>query len=160
MDAPFHFYEEGRTIDQVPIEQCMGPALVIDLGEASPAGTIEIGHLQMQLERLRRVQKVILNMGWSRRWGRPEYFTDHPVLSGDAARFLVDCGVDLVGIDAPSVDRPPFPAHLVLLGSGAIIVENLTNVDSIKSELFTLVVLPLALTAREASPVRAIAVEE
>ena len=107
--------------------------------------------------KLRRVPKVILNTGWASRWGTPEYFTDHPCLSAASAEFLVECGVHLVGIDMPSVDRPPFPAHLALLGNGVVIVENLTNLREIGADEFELAALPLSLVGRDGSPVRAIA---
>ncbi len=70
----------------------------------------------------------------------------------------MDSGVQLVGVDTPSVDQPPFPAHLPLLTHDVIIVENLTKLNAIRSQIFELIVLPLKVTAREASPVRAIAV--
>jgi kynurenine formamidase len=59
----------------------------------------------------------------------------------------------------PSVDRPPFEAHLELLGHGVLILENLTNLEQIRGEAFELIALPLKLEEREASPVRAMALE-
>lgn len=79
------------------------------------------------------------------------------MISGPAARLIVDCGVQLVGVDTPSVDRPPFDAHLALLGNDVLIVENLANLDAITAEVFQLAALPLALVGRDGSPVRAIA---
>ena len=58
------------------------------------------------------------------------------MITGAAAQLLVDCGVELVGVDTPSVDRPPFEAHLALLGDGVLIVENLTNLDAIPGDAF------------------------
>jgi arylformamidase len=81
------------------------------------------------------------------------------VFTPEAAQFVVDCGVRLVGVDFPSVDRPPFPAHIAFLGNGIVIVENLTNLPAIEKEVFHLVVLPLKFTGRDGSPVRAIALE-
>ena len=70
---------------------------------------------------------------------------------------LLDCGVQLVGVDTPSVDRLPFEAHLALLGHGVLIVENLTNLDAIPADVFQLVALPLKILGRDGSPVRAVA---
>jgi kynurenine formamidase len=75
-----------------------------------------------------------------------------------AAEFLLDCGVELTGVDMPSVDQAPYPAHRVLLAAGVPIVENLTNLDAIGADFFELIVLPLRLAGRDGSPVRAIAV--
>jgi len=106
-----------------------------------------------------RTRKAVLNTGWAQKWGEPGYFTEHPRLSGEVAEFLIACGVHLVGVDMPSVDRPPYPAHVALLGSGAVIVENLTNLDAIGSQVFQIFVVPLKIRGRDGSPVRAIATE-
>jgi arylformamidase len=158
MDAPFHFLGNGRTIDRVPLERLIGPTVLADLRRSLKKGVIEKNHLTSYRQKLKKTRRIVINTGWARTWGKAAYFTDHPVMTADAAQFLIDSGVLLVGIDAPSVDRAPFPAHLTLLGNDAVIVENMTNLRAIKSAVFELIVLPLKLTAREGSPVRAIAV--
>jgi kynurenine formamidase len=157
MDAPFHFLEGGRTIDRVALERCAGSALRVTLPAGLHRGHIEADHLIDRRDQIAAVRRVVLNTGWYHRWGAPEYFTEHPVLSGGAAQFLVDCGVELVGVDTPSVDLPPYPAHLTLLGNDVLIVENLTNLDAIPSDVFELVALPLRIDGRDGSPVRAVA---
>jgi arylformamidase len=157
MDAPFHFFGSGRSIDVIPLEQCVGPALLISLPGLGPGQEIDLTNLPNLKEKLHRVRKVVLNTGWARQWGTPGYFTDHPRISGQSAEFLRECGVHLVGVDMPSVDRPPFPAHLALLGGGIVIVENLTNLQAIGEETFQLSVVPLKLSGRDGSPVRAVA---
>lgn len=156
MDAPFHFIEKGQSVDQLPVEQCVGPALLLDV-EAGAGGTIHAGHLAAARQKLRKTPKVVLRTGWSREWGKPEYFSRHPVITIEAARFLVECGVHLVGVDFPSVDVAPFPVHVELLRHGVAILENLTNLDRLQEEVFQLVALPLKITARDGSPVRAVA---
>jgi kynurenine formamidase len=101
--------------------------------------------------------KVLLHTGWASHWGRDDYFHDFPALSEAVARWVIERGVHLVGVDTPSVDRAPNAAHFILLGARAVIVENLTNLDLIGSDHFELIVLPLSLRGLEASPVRAIA---
>ncbi len=157
MDAPFHFFSSGWTIDHVPLDRCVGPALMVELGDLPVHQEISLRAVPGLKEKLRRVPKVILSTGWARYWGRPQYFTDHPCISGPSAEFLVECGVHLVGVDMPSVDHSPFPAHLALLGNGMVIVENLTNLREIGADEFELAVLPLSLAGRDGSPVRAIA---
>ena len=159
MDAPFHFFEDGNTIDRVPLDACAGPALLVDLTPISACEPIDTRQLQVHEARLRDLRKLVLRTDWSHQWGRPEYFADHPVVTQHAAQFLVDCGVQLVGVDFPSLDHPPFPAHTTLLRQGIVIVENLTNLSAIHKEVFNLVVLPLKITGRDGSPVRAIALE-
>lgn len=157
MDAPFHFFPSGLTIDQMPLEQCMGPASLLKLTDLATGSEIDLTAVPGLKDKLSRTRKLILNTGWARHWGSPRYFTDHPRISAESAAFLVDCGINLIGVDMPSVDRPPFPAHLAFLGNGIAIVENLTNLDAVEADEFQLAVLPLKLMGRDASPVRAIA---
>jgi arylformamidase len=158
MDAPFHFFQDAETIDRVSLDRCIGPTVHVRLPDNVCQGTIEARHLKDFEPALRKCRRVVLNTSWHRHWGTDDYFTAHPVISGEAARFLVDCGVQLVGVDTPSVDRPPFEAHLALLGSGALIVENLTNLDEITGDEFELVATPLAIVGRDGSPLRALAI--
>ena len=158
MDAPFHFFTGAETIGQVRLERCMGLARLIDLRGLPPGTAIRREHLEMHRDTLRHVRAAVLHTGWSKQWGSPGYFSDHPCLSTEAAQFLADCGVQIAGVDMPSVDREPYPAHRVLLGAGVLIVENLTNLDAIGADLFQLIVLPLKLVGRDGSPVRAVAV--
>ena len=160
MDAFFHFYHGRATIEQIPLAQCMGTALLVDFSHKRAKEDITKDDLAPLRESLSRTPKVLLNTGWAQYWGQPLYFTDYPALTGAAARFLVDCGIELVGVDTPSVDYSPNDAHFVLLGNDVLIVENLTNLDQIGQSLFEFTALPLKITGRDGSPVRAIAVVE
>lgn len=156
MDAPFHFVHAGATIDRVPLEHCIGPAVRIDL--RGHDGPIDAALLAPHQAALRQASAAVLDTGWSEHWREAPYFSDHPSMTADGAHMLVECGVRLVGVDMPSVDREPYPAHRVLLGAGVLIVENLTNLEAIGADCFELIVLPLKLAGRDASPVRAIAI--
>jgi arylformamidase len=158
MDAPFHFYHQGGTIDQIALANAVGPAALINLGQKGAKTEITVEELLPQQETITRTRRLVLNTGWASHWGQADYFTEHPVISADAARLIVDWGVVLVGIDTPSVDTHPYPAHFALLGNNVLIVENLTNLDRIAQPVFQLIALPLKITARDASPVRAVAV--
>jgi arylformamidase len=158
MDAPAHFYNGLPTIDQVPLEKCVGPAALIDMRKIAARGEITPADLIPHEPSINSTGKVVFWTGWSSRWGQPNYFDDYPVLGEAAAIWLVERGVHLVGMDTPSPDRDPHPAHYVLLGANMVIVENLTNLERIGREVFELIVVPLPLRGLEASPVRAIAV--
>jgi len=157
MDAPFHFFQDAATIDRVLLDCCLGPAVLIRLPWDVHGPTIEREHLAGHESQLRASRRVVFNTLWHRRWGAANYFSEHPVIAGPAAQLLVDWGVQLVGVDMPSVDRAPFEAHLALLGRGVLIVENLTNLDAIPVDVFQLVALPLKIFGRDGSPVRAVA---
>ncbi len=156
IDAPFHFRPDGATIDRVPLQRCIAMARLIDLRALPPHEELRREHLAPFSESMAG-HAVVLHTGWSEHWRNPDYFSAHPCLSAGAAECLVDCGVQLVAVDMPSVDRAPYPAHQILLGAGVPIVENLTNLDAIGADWFQLIVLPLKLTGRDASPVRAVA---
>ena len=156
MDAPFHFFNDGKTIDRVALGVCVGPAALVFHAAWTANASIEPAHLEPQRALVQESRRMVMNSGWSRRFGQAGYFTDHPVISRACAQWLVDLGVVLVGVDFPSVDRPPHPAHDVLLGNGLVIVENLTNLDEIRSPIFEFCAFPLAVVGRDGSPVRAV----
>ena len=157
MDSPLHFYDHTATIAEVALERCVGPCVLVDLTGQLSGGTIDPDHLEPHAAALRETGKVILRTGAEEMWGRPEYFTAHPAMTKQSAQYLVSLGVHLVGVDTPSVDLPPWPAHLVLLGANVLILENLMNLAKIGSSRFELLALPLKIAHGEASPVRAAA---
>jgi arylformamidase len=160
MDAPFHFFENEMSIDQVPLDVCVGKALMIDVRNALEGSLIGVHHLEPQEAKIREIRRIVIHSGWSSKWGTPEFFSGHPMLTPEAAQILVDCGVRLVAVDFPAIDRAPYPVHITFLSRGIIIVENLTNLAALKKDVFDLIVLPLKFTGRDGSPVRAIALEE
>ena len=158
MDAPLHFFDNVQSIADVPPERCLGPCVLIDVAGTTPDGTIQPSHFKPHADALRETGKVIVRTGFEVRWGRPEYFTSHPAMTKESAEYLVSLGVQLVGVDTPSVDLPPWPAHIVLLGAGVLIVENLANLGQLQAARFDLIALPLKIVRGEASPVRAVAI--
>jgi len=103
---------------------------------------------------------VIFYTGWQRNLQKKYYFTKNPGLSVSAAKYLASKNVSLVGIDSPSIDvgtDSKFSVHQIFAKKGMLIVENLANLDKIKSSKFHLVVLPLKLKNATGSPVRAVA---
>lgn len=157
MDAPAHFFNGVHTIDRVPLHRCIGPCTRIRLHACPPNTTIHPADLEPAAEAARRTGKLLIDTGWAAHWGARDYFTAYPVLSADAAQWLVETGLHLVGIDTPAVDHPPHPAHRILLGAEALIIENLTNLEALDVDVFELIATPLPLQGLEASPIRAVA---
>ena len=153
MDAPFHFYADRPTIEQIPLDWCSGPALRLDIFDQR---VIDTAQFEAHRAGLIGYSRLIIHTGWYRRWGQAGYFTEHPVITGAAAQLLVDSGIRLVGVDFPSVDRPPHEAHRILLGGDLLIVENLTNLASLTSSTFEFTAFPLSVVGRDGSPVRAV----
>ena len=161
MDAPFHFFNDQPTIDQIPLESCIGPAICLDLTNRYQQTKIGPEDLFPYQTLINQQQNILIETGWEKQWKTRRYFTDFPVLTEDAAELLLSCEVKLVGIDTPSVDKYPHLAHQILLGHQILILENLVHLDQLPNTSFQLIALPLKLTGRDGSPVRAIArVEE
>lgn len=155
VDAPFHVDDALPTLDQLPLERFTGPAVVADLrGQEGAIRAEDLDELD-----LRQGAVLLLCTGWSQYWGTPRY-AEHPWLDPTAARLLLGTGVRTVGIDAPSVDRPgdpTLPTHHLLARAGAVIAENLTNLDAVPAGA-QIWLLPLPLAGADGAPVRAVAV--
>ena len=157
MDAPFHFFNGQPTIDQIPLESCIGPAIRLDLTNRYQQTEIDTGDLFPYQTLINQQQNILIETGWGEQWKTQKYFTDYPVLTENAAEFLLSCGVKLIGIDTPSVDKHPHLAHQVLLGRKILILENLAHLDQLPDTSFQLIALPLKITGRDGSPIRAVA---
>ena len=165
VDAPSHFVQGATAIDELDLARCVRPGTTLDLRGVAPGSSIDSSHLRDAEGRCGRSvaegDAVLLWTGWSRRWRYRDYLTGYPGLSEDGARYLVQRGPSVVGIDTANIDVPDagdFPAHRALLQAPIPIVENLTRLGTIRSSNFTFVVLPLAITGATGSPVRAVAV--
>ncbi|MCD0486343.1 cyclase family protein [Streptacidiphilus sp. ASG 303] len=114
VDAPSHYgsageYGRPRTIDEMPLDWFLRPAVVLDLTDAG-TGVIGVDRIEKELARTGyRVQPldiVLLHTGASRHAGTPRYFTDFAGLDGPAVDHLLDLGVRVIGTDAWSLDAP------------------------------------------------------
>ncbi|MSU36832.1 MAG: cyclase family protein [Pedosphaera sp.] len=158
MDAPYHFLDTGKTIDQVPLERTYGPATLVDLRGKGSRSHITRADLVPCGPDLRRTRKAILHTGWAARWMKHGFFTEFPDITTDAAQFLVECGVELVGVETGSVDFHPNDTHIVLLGNDVLIIECLVNLDQIPTLEFLFSATPLNIEGCDGSPVRAMAI--
>lgn len=172
MDAPLHFVAEGEAhydIASVPVGRLVGRAATIEATDLGPDERLTEEDVRGWEERHGDIEagdRVLVRFGWDRRWdtgasGR-EFLDDWPGLSADAAEYLTDKGVALVGCDTLSIDAArteEYPAHHELLGSETYIVENLANLASLPpfSVLFT---FPLKIADGSGSPIRAVALVE
>ncbi len=158
VDPPVHFVQGGKTVDELDLNILYGPARVVDLtkvvGAITPA---DLENAQVPTSALR----VLFKTRNSQFWGRREFEEDYIGISWDAARWIVDHGIRLVGIDYLSVEL--FQAtepntHRTLLGAGVIIVEGL-NLQEIAPGDYTLACLPLKILNGDGAPARAVLIE-
>jgi kynurenine formamidase len=154
LDAPFHFLADGITIDQVPLEQTTGAAILVDLGDRPPRASIEIDDFA-GID-LQPGARLVYRLGWDRHVGEAGYFTDMPRLSLAAAAWLAERRLALLGMDSPT----PNPDHAVevhrlILGSGAVLLEGLAGLDQLLAGAFWLHSAPLRIHGSDGAPVRA-----
>ena len=162
LDAPHHFLEKGVKIHEINIKRLVCNAVLIKLRKKSgeTIKKIDIEKFEKKHGKIDGFSSVIFYTGWQRNLQKKYYFTKNPGLSVSAAKYLASKKVSLVGIDSPSIDLgtdSKFSVHQIFAKKGMLIVENLANLDKIKSSKFHLVVLPLKLKNATGSPVRAVA---
>jgi len=158
LDAPFHFFDSGRTVDQIPLSQTYGLATLVRLPQCGAGGAVTVDDLRPHEASLRKTRKLIVQTDWSSRWLQQDFFEAYPDISVEAARFCVACGVELLGTETPSVDHVPHETHLELLGNNVVIVECLRGLGQVTADEFVFAAIPLNLAGRDGSPVRAVAI--
>jgi len=165
MDAPYHFLENGAKIHEISLKKLVSEAALIQCRKSSDqyVTKTDIQKFEKKHGKIENFSSVIFYTGWQKNLQKKHYFTKNPGLSVSAAKYLALKKISLIGIDSPSIDLgkdSKFSVHQIFAKKGMLIVENLANLDKIKSPKFHLVVLPLKLKNATGSPVRAIAFVE
>jgi kynurenine formamidase len=145
LDAPAHFIQGGRTVDQLPLSALTGPARVVSPGAPVPS--------------LGEGERVLLASGWGRKWGESEYFHAFPPFPEALAEAVIAARAVLIGVETPSLHpdaEEDARLHHLLLGAGVVILENLANLELLPERVF-LAALPLPLRGLDGSPCRAVA---
>jgi kynurenine formamidase len=107
-----------------------------------------------------RNRAVLVHTGWAAHWRTDQYFENHPFLTAEAALYLAECGVKLVGIDSHNIDDTrgrSRPVHSTLLGAEILIVEHLCNLEALPDEGFVFSAIPPKIKGMGTFPVRALA---
>lgn len=160
VDPPFHFLDDGTTAEDLPLDVMMGESTVADLrGTPGPIGPAELAGLSLREETTRLLLRTDNSALWT---ADPHAFPDGYVcLSSDGARWLVDHGIGLIGIDFLSIEvrgAPGHPTHRTLLEAGVVILEGL-NLSEVEPGEYTLVCFPLKIAGGDGAPARAILLE-
>jgi kynurenine formamidase len=163
IDAPYHAFEHGRTIDQIPLDTFVGRAAIVPIkrggGEAIPAADFENSGVRVE-----RGDILLVQTGWDARFTSQDYYS-YPYLSEEACRWMVERGVKLVALDCLSPDmplsmRPPdfaYPAHRTLLGAEIPIIENLRNFGAVEGTHCRVIALPLRIRGGDGGQTRVVA---
>jgi kynurenine formamidase len=162
LDSPRHFIEAAPAIDEIPIERLHGYGVVWPV-RASAAREIDAEQLRSAQPAVRPGEMVLLNTEWSRHAGTPVY-DDHPWLSVDAASWLVEQQVGLLGLDLATPDLPvprragiadfDWPVHRVLLSHGVLIVENLTGLRALAGHRVEVFIGAISIKHSDGAPAR------
>lgn len=182
VDAPYHYgpVSEGkpaRTIDQVPLEWCFAPGVVLDMRHKATGDFIETADLEAALRlidyRLQPLDIVLLHTGADKRLSSPDYFAQ-PGLGREGVLWLVQQGVRVIGIDAYTLDRPfasmvadyrrtgdgryIWPAHFAGITREYCQIEKLANLDQLpRPHGFYVSCLPVKIQGASAGWCRAVA---
>ena len=160
IDAPFHFVKNGKKIHEINPERLVNEAVLIRVGKNSnrSISKTDIQNFEQKNGKIENGSTVIFYTGWQKNLNKEFYFSENPGLSVSAAKYLVSKKINMVGIDSPSIDLgtdSKFSVHHILAKNNILIVENLANLNKIKSNNFHLITSPLKLKNATGSPIRA-----
>ena len=156
VDAPRHFLDQGRAVDELSLHELIGPCAVVELD--APLGTTISQPALARAAGARPASRLLLKTRNSTLWQRAEFTPDFVSLAPDAAAWLVAQDVRVMGIDYLSIEtfgRAGAPAHHALLGAGVIVIEGL-DLAAVAPGSYELICLPLRLAGADGAPARVV----
>lgn len=155
IDAPFHFDENGKKVHELPLENYIVDAIVIDVSGS------EVISRELLKGKVTGEAKAVLfrTNAWQQRDVFPEVI---PAFDADIVDWMVENELSLFGVDLPSVDAitsKDLPMHHALGTAGRYILEGLI-LDDLKEDTYQLIALPLKIEGADGSPVRAVLIEK
>lgn len=160
VDAPFHFLENGTTVDTLPLDVLIGSVQVVDVGEQVDVINADV---LKKSSLIPGVSRILFKTRNSKIWARSEkeFQTEFVGIDADGAEFLVQQGIKLVGIDYLSIApyKKSRPTHEILLNAKMIIIEGV-DLSKIQAGVYQLVCLPLKLGGSDGAPARTILIEQ
>lgn len=183
MDAPWHYFptcegKPSKTIDEVPLDQCFGPGVVLDLTAFGAGERVPVEAVQAAVEAtgapLSAGEIVLLRFDADKTFGTPAYWTAYPGLTGDATRWIADQGVKVIGTDAVGFDRDfgsikadfeatgdasrLWEAHRVGMTHEYFQIEKLAGLDQLPTRGFQVACFPIKITGASGGWVRPVAI--
>lgn len=163
IDASALMYADGSVVADLPIEQLIGEAVLMNFSYLRPGDEITKKHLEDWIQKNGDVKGkiVFLLTGMYKLVNTPEFIENWIGLTGEAAEFIVSKGIKVIGTDAPNIDciagkDIEFPAHHTILRHNIPNVENLKNLDMLPKSFFV-IIAPMKLKKSSGAPARVIA---
>jgi arylformamidase len=153
-DAARHFFDDGQTVDKIPLERLIGPALLISF----PDDVRAVSAADLRKHKLKGQKRVLLRTRNSALLSQKEFVPDYTYLAPDGAQYLVDNGVELVGVDYLSIEQfhsGHHKTHRILLGRSVVILEGLDLSVPTPGE-YELICLPLRIEGCDGAPARVV----
>jgi len=153
-DAARHFFDDGQTVDKIPLERLIGPAVLISFADDVRA----VGAAELRAHDLRGETRILLRTRNSALLSKKDFVNDYTYLAPDGAQYLADNGVYLVGIDYLSIEQfhsGHHKTHLILLGKSVVILEGL-DLSAPPPGKYELICLPLRIEGCDGAPARAV----
>ena len=155
IDAPRHFVQNGRTIEQLSLDIFVGSCFVVDMQDAADVTPENLSALNLPCD----IKRLLIRTRNSELWGEhtSEFKKDFTAFTNEAAQWIVDKGIKLIGVDYLSVQRYSDgpETHQILLGADIVILEGL-NLSNVQAGFYELICLPMKLVDTEAAPARVV----
>lgn len=158
-DAPAHMLPNGNTLDRMRPDSFFGKGKLL---QVRGRRMIDADFIRRAIEDCSGIDFLLLYTGWSKFWGKTDYYEGYPFLSCEAAEYISSFPLKGIGIDAISFDKEgstEFPVHKILLHKEILLIENLTNLEKIGSPEFWLICAPLKFEDSDGAPTRVLCIE-
>lgn len=161
MDPPAHLYAGRTTLDQFPIDQFIGRALVIDVRHLKEGEKITLKEIEKYGFLPEKADFLLFNLGWDKKWGTDAYFGDYPCVDDEVLSYIMNgsfkgIGFDVIGLD-PISDVNLIRHNRLFKEKDIVNIENLKNLDLCGNDLFNFSCFPLNISDSDGSPIRAVA---
>lgn len=160
IDAPRHFVNNGRCIDEISVQDLCGEITIVDLCRFGRGKVIQV----TDIASIAVTSKMLFVFGWCKYWNTEQYYREYPYFSNEAIRFLIEKGLTFMAMDTPSPDpvkdihlKEESMNHKLLLQHNVILLEYVTNTNLINfNNQYEIIALPLKIMGGDGAPCRAI----
>ncbi|NRY59624.1 cyclase family protein [Clostridium beijerinckii] len=164
MDSPAHLFSQRTTLDSFNAEQFVGKGIVVDCSNLKEGQKITMKYIEAVKEKADIAQYILFYTGWDKYWGTDTYFGNYPYITEEVAEYLINSkkkgvGIDVIGID-PIKDENLTIHKKLFAETDIVVIENLTSLDKVGSDIFTFCALPIKFKHSDGAPIRAIAILE